>query len=114
MKVGDKCPLCKVGLLERTELGIGCTQCPFDLPMDELVEANERAKTEVGKYKWRRKSFKIMLDDPEEAETFLRGLILARQNNNSTYFPELIDAVNAILEPWREAKLKEELLARGG
>ena len=53
----------------------------------------------------------ITIDDPEEAEHFLRGLIIARQNNSSEYFTQLIDGVNQILEPWRMATIEEQTTA---
>jgi len=112
LKVGDKCPVCKEGLLERTELGIACTACSFDMEIEEVVAEVERAKTQVGEYKFKPKRFSIEIDEPEAAEEFLRGLILARQNNNSEYFPDLIDCVNEILQPWRAAKLQETMRAR--
>lgn len=113
MKAGDKCPQCNQGLLVRTELGLACDECSFELPIEEVVQAAEKAKTEVGEYKFKAKKIAIVLDDPEEAEQFLRGLILARQNNSSSFFPDLIDSVNAVLEPWREHTLKAQLLQRG-
>lgn len=112
LKVGDKCPQCKDGLLERTELGIECNTCSFGLEIDEVVAEVERGKTQIGEYKFKARRFNITVEDPESGEEFLRGLILARQNNNSEYFPELIDAVNACLEPWRAHKLQEEMRAR--
>lgn len=113
LKVGDKCPQCKEGLLERTELGIACSNCSFDLEIEEVVEANAKADVTAGKYTFKSKTFKITIDEPDKAEEFLRGLILARQNNNSEYFVDLIDAVNAVLEPWRAHRLREELASRG-
>lgn len=49
----------------------------------------------------------ITIDNPEEAENFLRGLIVARSNNSSEYFVQLIDGVNMIMEPYRMAVIKE-------
>lgn len=112
MKAGDKCPQCHEGLLERTEVGLSCTQCSFDLEIAEVVQAND-ARTKAADFKWKPKTFRITIEDPHEAEIFLRGLILARQNNNSEYFVDLIDAVNAVLEPYRAAKQREEVAARG-
>lgn len=112
LKVGDKCPQCKEGLLVRTEIGIACDECSFEKDVAEVVAENEKEKTQVGKYVFKAKKFRITIDEPEKAEEFLRGLILARQNNNSEYFVDLIDAVNSILEPWRAHKLHEELRAR--
>lgn len=45
----------------------------------------------------------IILDDPDGCQQFLNGLILAKQNNSSEYFPQLIDGVNAVLEPYLAA-----------
>ena len=56
-------------------------------------------------FKARRMS--ITIDDPDTAQQFLNGLILAKQNNSSEYFPQLIDGVNAILEPYHK-QLSEE------
>ena len=53
-------------------------------------------------------TLKIKLDDPEEADIFLAGLILARQNNNSEYFPMLIDGVNALMQPYRKELIEEQ------
>ncbi len=116
LTVGDKCPQCREGLLERTELGLSCSECSFDMDIAEVVEANQKSRTEVESqgYKWKPRTFKITIEDPDEAEDFLRGLILAKQNNNSQFFPDLIDAVNAILEPWRKAQLLDQVQKRGG
>lgn len=111
-KAGDKCPQCHEGMLERDAVGLSCTECSFVLELSEVIEAN-RARTDFGDFVWKAKTFKIRIEDPEEAEVFLRGLILARQNNNSPYFVDLIDAVNTVLEPYREARLSEEVAARG-
>lgn len=114
MKVGDKCPQCKQGLLERTELGIACSNCSFEMEIEEMVKANESARTNAGGFEWRPKTFRITVEDPEDCQEFLRGLILARQNNNSSYFVDLIEACNTVLEPWLAAKQREELAKRGG
>lgn len=112
LNVGDKCPQCKEGLLERTEVGLDCSACAFTMELDEVVEANAKSRVTAGEYTFKPKTFKITLDDPDEAEEFLRGLILARQNNNSGYFVDLIDGVNAVLEPWRAHKLREQMSNR--
>lgn len=44
--------------------------------------------------------------DAEEAEIFLRGCILASQNNNSPLWREVIDGINSKLEPYRMEQLK--------
>jgi hypothetical protein len=109
---GDKCPQCKEGLLVRTELGIACDTCSYELEIGEVVEMASIAKKQQGTFKWKAKTFKITLDEPEEAEQFLRGCILARQNVNCEVFQDLIDVTNQILEPWRAARMNEELRAR--
>jgi hypothetical protein len=114
LKVGDKCPQCREGLLTRTELGIACNECAFELEIAEVVEANERAEVTAGPYRFRPAKLKISIFTPEDGEEFLRGLIVARSNNSHSLFVELIDGVNSLLEPYREAKLREELAARGG
>jgi len=53
------------------------------------------------------RKFFITIDDPDEAENFLRGLIVAPSNNSSEYFVDLIDAVNTIMEPYRRAVIEE-------
>jgi nitrate reductase alpha subunit len=58
------------------------------------------------------RKFSITIDDPDEAENFLRGLIVARSNNSSPYFVDLIDAVNAIMESHRGEIMKETMAAR--
>lgn len=58
------------------------------------------------------RKFSITIDDPDEAENFLRGLIVARSNNSSQYFVDLIDAVNAIMEDYRSRMLKAQMAAR--
>lgn len=117
LRAGDKCPQCKVGMLERTAIGLTCTSCPYDLEISEVVEANKKERTTVvtngGEYKFKGALLRITIDDPDKAEEFIRGLILARQNNNSEYFPELIDGVNEILQPWRAERLRAEVAARG-
>lgn len=54
------------------------------------------------------KTLKITIDDPDDAQLFLAGLILAKQNNSSDYFPQLIDGVNAIMEPYTKALIEEQ------
>lgn len=112
IKVGDVCPQCKQGLLTRTEVGIACDECSFELEIAEVVAANEKNETQSEEYKYRVASVKIRIETPEVGEEFLRGLILARQNNNSPIFVELIDGINSLLEPWRAARLKDEMDAR--
>jgi hypothetical protein len=54
------------------------------------------------------RKFSIEIDDYEEAVEFRKGLILAKQNNSSPYFPALIDAVNAILKPYEDALVEAQ------
>jgi len=112
MKAGDKCPQCKEGLVERVEFGYACSDCSWDLVVSDIEAASKRAATVAGQYKFRPASIKIRIEDPEEGEVFLRGCIIARQNNNSPLFVDLIDGVNSLLEPYREAKLLADLEGR--
>jgi hypothetical protein len=108
---GDKCPRCRSGLVVKGEVGLMCDECSWEMELEEVVRRTEEEKKgRPGEF--RAKKFSITVDDPEEAENFLRGLIVARSNNSSEYFVELIDAVNTILEPWRQRKLQEEMSAR--
>jgi len=56
------------------------------------------------------KPFKVSITirDPEEAQTFFEGCILAQSNNNSPYWRELIDGINAAMYDYRQ-----ELIAHG-
>lgn len=109
--VGDKCPRCHDGLVERTELGLVCDSCSWEMEVEEMVRREKEARTGVGSG-FKAKKFSITIDDPEEADEFLRGLIVARSNNSSQYFVDLIDAVNAILEPYRAQVLQREMSER--
>jgi hypothetical protein len=40
------------------------------------------------------------------------GLIVAKTNNSSPIFQDLIDGVNALLEPLRAEQLEEQMAAR--
>jgi hypothetical protein len=60
----------------------------------------------------KKRKISIILDDPDEIENFFRGLIIARQNNSSPYFTELIDGVNAVMEPYRMEVIAEQQEAR--
>ena len=112
MKPGDKCPQCKEGLIERVEFGYACSACSWDMEVKDIVEASRRETATVGPYKFRPARIGIRIEDPEEGEVFLRGCIIARQNNNSPLWEDLIDGVNQLLEPYREAKLLAEVEAR--
>lgn len=52
--------------------------------------------------------------DPEEAEIFLRGCILAAQNNNSPLWREVIDGINGAMEKYRAERLKADMASRAG
>jgi hypothetical protein len=112
MKPGDKCPRCREGLLERTEIGYACDTCSFERSIAEVVEANEREEVEQGDYRFKPASVRIRIETPQGGEDFLRGLIVARANNSSPIFVDLIDGINALLEGYRAAKLREEMSAR--
>jgi hypothetical protein len=55
---------------------------------------------------------KLTIAEPEEAEIFLRGCIMASQNNNSHLWREIIDGVNSGMEKYRAEQLKETMDAR--
>ena len=112
LKVGDKCPRCHEGLLERTEIGLACDACSYEREIQEVVEANELAEVTAGPYTFRAAAVKIRIETPETGEEFLRGLIVARANNSCQLFVDLIDAVNGMLEDYRAARLREEMSAR--
>lgn len=57
-------------------------------------------------------ALKLEMRDPDEAEEFLRGVILASQNNNSPLWRDIIDGVNSGLEQYRADRLKGEMDAR--
>jgi len=113
LNVGDKCPQCKVGLIESMPgFGVACSDCSWDMEIAEVVRAQERAETEAGSYKFRPATLKIRIEKPDDGEEFLRGCIIARQNNNSPLFVDLIDGVSSLREPYREAKLLADLEGR--
>ena len=60
------------------------------------------------------KAFAIRFEfhDPEEAEVFLRGCILAMQNNNSHLWSEVIDGINSGMQDYRAQRLQSEMSAR--
>lgn len=53
------------------------------------------------------KPFKVSITvrDPEEAQVFFEGLMIAQSNNNSPYFRELIDAVNQAMHEYRQEQI---------
>jgi NAD+--asparagine ADP-ribosyltransferase len=54
------------------------------------------------------KTIKLTIDDPEEAEMFIQGLVLAESNNNSQYFKDLLAAMDAIMKPWRRMVIEDQ------
>jgi len=59
-------------------------------------------------------SLKLRFDDPEEAEVFLQGCIVAMTNNNSPKWRKLIDGVNSQMLEYRAARLKQSVEERDG
>lgn len=57
-------------------------------------------------------TIKVRVEDQEEAENFLLGLIVAQTNNSSPLFPQLIEGVNAMLEGAKKDALDEAMAAR--
>lgn len=56
------------------------------------------------------KPFKVsvIVRDPETCQEFLEGLIIAQSNNNSPYWRELIDGINAATYEYNQARIAEE------
>jgi len=51
-------------------------------------------------------------EEPEDAENFLLGVIVARANNSNSKFPKIIDGINTAMEPYRKTRLEQEVAAR--
>jgi hypothetical protein len=47
--------------------------------------------------------------DADEAELFLRGCILASQNNNSPLWREVIDGINGAMQDFRHQQLDYDM-----
>lgn len=109
---GDRCPRCKEGLIERTELGFECDHCGWNETVDTAIEKAVARRTQIAGYRFRPFSLRIRIENPEEGEVLLQGCIIARSNNNSPHFQEMIDGINGQLEPWRAVRLAEEIAAR--
>jgi len=95
-------------------VGIACDECSFEMEMPDVLEAYAERETHADDYSFKRAKVSIRIETPEQGEEFLRGLIIARSNNSSPLFPELIDGINGLLEPYRSAKLRQEMATRGG
>ena len=52
-------------------------------------------------------ALRLELRDPEDAQQFLEGCILASQNNNSPMFRELIDGLNQGMKAYRLERAQE-------
>jgi ribosomal protein L37AE/L43A len=111
-RAGDKCPQCREGLVERTELGYECERCGWNETIGAAVAEAKKRQTQIGDYKFRPFAVRIRVETPEEGEILLQGCIIARSNNNSPHFQQIIDGINTQLEPWRAVKLQQELEAR--
>ncbi len=57
-------------------------------------------------------TLKVRVESREDADQFLLGLIVAKTNNSSHIFQDLIDGVNALLEPSRAEELEEQMQSR--
>jgi hypothetical protein len=57
-------------------------------------------------------TLKIRIESQEEAENFLLGLIVAKSNNSSPLFQDLVDGTNSVLESAKSAQLEEAMEAR--
>jgi hypothetical protein len=58
--------------------------------------------------KFRPFNLRIRIDDPEEADVFEAGLILAQSNNNSHLWAELIDGINTAMRPYRQLLIAQQ------
>jgi hypothetical protein len=61
---------------------------------------------------WKPKKLSFVVEKPEDGEIFLRGLLIAEANNSSPLFPQLIEVVNSVLEPYRAAKVTRDIAVR--
>jgi len=59
------------------------------------------------------KPFALRLEfyDPDDAEHFLLGMIIARSNNSNPTIVEIIDGINNAMVDYRQDKLLEEVAA---
>jgi len=113
-QAGDKCPRCHEGLIVRTELGFECDECTWNENIEELIVESEKRQVQIDDYRFRSFALKIRVEDPEEGEYLLQGCIVARSNNDSPHFQQMIDGINSQLEGWRAMKLRSEIEARDG
>jgi hypothetical protein len=58
-------------------------------------------------------TLKFRFEEPEDAENFLLGCIIARSNNSNSKFPKIIDGINKAMQPYHKTKLEQEIEARG-
>jgi hypothetical protein len=70
------------------------------------------AKAKLEKPRFKPFALRFEFHDPDEVDIFLRGCILARQNNNSHLFPEVIDGINNAMENFREQQLRYDMAVR--
>ena len=54
---------------------------------------------------------KLEFYDPDDAEHFLQGMIVARSNNPNDTIVDIIDGINDALIDYRAQKLREEIAA---
>lgn len=71
----------------------------------------KKAEPEAPKFE----PFRLQLDffDPEDAEHFLLGMIVARSNNSNETIVQIIDGINDALQPYRGQKILQEVAERG-
>lgn len=60
------------------------------------------------------KPFALRLEfhDPDDAEHFLQGMLVAKTNNSNPTIAEIVDGINEALMPWRQERLLDEVHAR--
>lgn len=57
------------------------------------------------------KPFRLVLEfyDPDDAEHFMQGMLVAKSNNSNETIMEIIDGLNDALVPYRAAKLLRDV-----
>jgi hypothetical protein len=60
------------------------------------------------------KPFRLVLEftDPDDAEHFLLGMIVARSNNRNETIVDIIDGINGAMIDYRAQKLAADMAAR--
>jgi len=70
------------------------------------------AETKTSKPKFKPFALRFEIHDPDDAEIFLRGCILASQNNNSELWSQVIGGINDAMQDYRKQVLAYEMSNR--